>query len=138
MGRRNAKEREDRIRDYPCVATSVDAKASWNKINANSRDGTLFVATSVDVTVKAMQRNALCSVISRTFRGAGTSVARVRWTALYARASARGSSFASSRDGALCNMRSRVGRASCGLRGRLRMRTTNFERGPSWYHFGAI
>ena len=27
------------------------------------------------------------------FRGAGTSVARVRWTARYARASARGSSF---------------------------------------------
>ena len=30
-----------------------------------------------------MQRNVLCSVISRTFRGAGTSVARVRWTARY-------------------------------------------------------
>ena len=34
-----------------CVATSVKAKASWNKINANSQDSTLFVATSVDVKV---------------------------------------------------------------------------------------
>ena len=73
------------------VATSVDATQSlvdsswrWNKINASSRDGTLFVATSVDA--KTMQRNALCSVISHTFRGAGTSVARVRWTARYASA----------------------------------------------------
>ena len=63
--------REDRIRVYP----SVEAKASWNK------------------TAKVMQRNALCSVISQTFRGAGTSVARVRWTAHYSRASARGSNF---------------------------------------------
>ena len=60
------------------VATSVDATQSlvdsswrWNKINASSRDGTLFVATSVDA--KTMQRNALCSVNSQTFRGAGTS-----------------------------------------------------------------
>ena len=73
------------------VATSVDATQSlvdsswrWNKINASSRDGTLFVATSVDAN--AMQRNALCSVNSQTFRGAGTSVARVRGTALYASA----------------------------------------------------
>ena len=80
------------------VATSVDATQSlvdsswrWNKINASSRDGTLFVATSVDA--KTMQRNALCSVNSQTFRGAGTSLARVRWTA--------NRYSASSRDGAL-------------------------------------
>ena len=125
-----------------CVATCVNAKASWNKINANSRDGTLFVVTSVDATAKAMQRNVLCSMILQTFRGAGTSVARVRWAARYARASARGSSFASSRDGALCK-RDRAGGSGWGGRlavcgGGLRMRTTDSERGPSWYHFGAI
>ena len=38
-----------------------------NKINASSRDGMLFVATSVDATAKAMQRNALRSVISQIF-----------------------------------------------------------------------
>ena len=77
------------------VATSVDATQSlvdsswrWNKINASSRDGTLFVATSVDAN--AMQRNALCSVNSQTFRGARASVARVRGTARYASAIAGG------------------------------------------------
>ena len=59
------------------VATSVDVKVSWNKINANRWDGTFFIATNVDATVKVMQRNALCSVVSQTFRGAGTSAARV-------------------------------------------------------------
>ena len=92
-GTAQCEEREDRIRCLPLRRVSVDAKASWNKINASSRDGTLFVATSVDATAKAMQRNALYSVISQTFRGAGTSVARVLWTAQYARSSARGSSF---------------------------------------------
>ena len=66
--RRNAKIEYESTRASRCVATSVNAKASWNKINAS-----LFVATSVDATAKAMQRNELCSVISQTFRGAGTS-----------------------------------------------------------------
>ena len=80
------------------IATSVDATQSlvdsswrWNKINASSRDGTLFVATDVDA--KTMQRNALCSVNSQTFRGAETSLAPVRWTA--------NRYSATSRDGAL-------------------------------------
>ena len=77
-------------------------KVSWNKINANCWDGTLFIATNVDATAKVMQCNALCSVISQTFRGAGTSAVRVCWTACYARASRQGSSFVSSRDSALC------------------------------------
>ena len=77
----------------------VDSSWRWNKINASSRDGTLFVATCV--YANAMQRNALCSVNLQTFRGTGASVARVRW-------------------------------------GVLRMRTTDSERGPSWYHHGAI
>ena len=98
--RRNAKIEYEFTLASRCIATSVDTKATqrivqrrfadfswcWNKINASSRDGTLFVATSVDT--KAMQRNALCSVNSQTFRGTGTSAARVRWTARYARASA--------------------------------------------------
>ena len=130
--RRNVKIEYESTLASRCVATSVDAKASWNKINASSRDGTLFVATSVDATEKVTQRNALCSVISQTFRGAGTSVARVRWTARYERASTRGSSFvqrrisiagakgqrtasnrysASSRDGALCKRDRGWGRA---------------------------
>ena len=70
----------------------MDSSWRWNKINASSRDGTLFVATCVDA--KAMQRNALCSVNLQTFRGAGASVARVRWTA--------NRYSASSRDGTLC------------------------------------
>ena len=132
---------------------TVDAKASWNKINASSQDGTLLVATSVDATAKAMQRKALCSVISQTFRGAGTSVARIRWTAHYARASAQGSSFVQRRipiagaKGQRTRVRWTARYASaiaggacvfavCG--GGLRMRTTDSERGPSWYHFGAI
>ena len=72
----------------------------WNKINASSLDGTLFVATSIDA--KAMQRNALCSVNSQTFRGAGASVARVRWMA--------NRYSASSQDGALCKRE----RGNCG------------------------
>ena len=91
--RRNAKIEYEFTFASRCAATSVDANACWNKINASSRDGTLFVATSVDATAKAMQHNVLRSVISQTFRGAGTSVARVRWTARYARASAWGSRF---------------------------------------------
>ena len=62
----------------------MDSSWRWNKINASSRDGTLFVATCVDA--KTMQRNALCSVNLQTFRGAGASVARVRGTARYASA----------------------------------------------------
>ena len=156
------------------VATSVDVTqslvdSSWrrNKINASSRNGTLFVATNVDA--KTMQRNALCSVNSRTFRGAGTSVARVRWMANRYSASSRDGALrkhepgwggrqrnallqhdfahfswpwnkrsASSLDGAL-RKRDRGWTAVfavCG--GVLRMRTTDSERGPSWYHLGAI
>ena len=57
-----------------------------------------------------MQRNALCSVNSQTFRGARTSVARVRWTA--------NRYSASSRDGALCKRDRGWGGRFCGLRGR--------------------
>ena len=55
-----------------CVATSVDAKASWNKIKTNSWDGTLFVATSDNATAKVMQRNVLYSMVHR-LRGTQTS-----------------------------------------------------------------
>ena len=82
------------LRCYKRRCNAVVSRPSWrrNKINASSRNGTLFVATNVDA--KTMQRNALrCSVNSRTFRGAGTSVARVRWMA--------NRYSASSQDGAL-------------------------------------
>ena len=127
--RRNAKIEYESTLASRCVATSVDAKASWNKINANSRDGTLFVATSVDATAKAMQRNALCSVSSldRALRKGKRAElelcdARVRSTARYASAIAGGAGV--------------LRFAVCG--GVLRMRTIDSERGPSWYHFGAI
>ena len=115
--RRNAKIYESTLASR-CVAASVDAKAKWNKINASSRDGTLFVATSVDATAKAMQRNALCSVISQTFRGAGTSVVRVRWTARYPYSGSEGGNARAQRRIAILRelagrraMQARVGRA---------------------------
>ena len=100
------------------LETSV-ARVRWtaNRYSASSRDGAL---RKCEPGWGGRQRNALCSVISHTFRGAGTSVARVRWTARYASAIAGGTDVF----------------AVCG--GVLRMRTTDSERGPSWYHLGAI
>ena len=122
---RSASSRDGAMRRYntslPLRRVSVDAKASWNKINASSRDGTLQASLLQALTRQQRRcnayRNALCSVISQSFRGAGTSVARVRWTAHYARPSARGYS-ASSRDGALCKRDRGRGGHFCGLRGR--------------------
>ena len=77
-----------------CSASSRDGAMRRNaKIEYEFTLASRCVATSIDATAKAMQRNALRSVISQTFRGAGISVARVRWTARYARASAWGSRF---------------------------------------------
>ena len=58
--------------------------------------------------MKTMQRNALCSMNSQTFHGAGTGLARVRWTA---------NCYSTSlRDGALrylCKRDSRWGGCQC-------------------------
>ena len=85
---------------------TLSFRAAGTKLMRVLRDGTLFVATSVDAN--AMQRN--CSVNSQTFRGAGTSVARVCWTA--------NRYSASSRDGALRKRDRGWGGRFCGLRGR--------------------
>ena len=113
--RRNAKIEYESTLAPRCVATSVDAKASWNKINASSRDGRVFVATSVDGL-------ELCAVSNPIAGAKGKRTASNRYSA-------------SSQDGMLCK-RERgwwVGWAFLRFAGArvLRVRTTDSERVPS-------